>query len=255
MDKVYLVLFDFFLLLFWWQYLDPFTEMVTHIDTETPRDFFLTLETSIKNCKTESSICETYRSYVADVKTIVRYNCENFAVAAYFHTTSPHHVSCGVGDRSFLTKDTIESNAPTENIYKFGNELSSPLMNNKMCLVWLIPDDIYHVLALEIRQNAFYIYNSWENMFSNSWFSGLNDTADFMSDDVTDEKCSSALKNSFIDYKKKCGLGIGLTKFGLNNCFIHLKSIAKIIKPNSEVNFNYNCKNLIQEFKDLKQTN
>ena len=63
---------------------------------------------------------------------------------------------------------------------------SSKAINNKtnekfynpydiMCLVKITAkeEENFHYFKFEVRQNGFYLYNSWNNLFSNEWGSGI----------------------------------------------------------------------------------
>merc|ERR1711925_50907 len=104
-----------------------------------------------------------------------------------------------------------------------GDKLSHKKMENKMCLIYCLGKPWYHghVMALEIRKNGFYIYNSWENSFSNSWFSGLTNKNEF--------SLSPRTQKAFQEYRTKYGLGKCISKKDLENSLkdmVHLFNIV-----------------------------
>ena len=237
----------------YYEFSDEIEGDVFHTKT-SPRPFLLELEKTITSCTTEGSFCEAYRSlYIHGVK-MGTCSCDDFALAAYFHTTTSHG-SCGNHDNLVsLKENSIESSFRTKNITTFVNELSFPLMQNNMCYIKMGQEKCKHsghAIALETRQNGFYIYNSWYNLFSNAWFSGLT-TGNLSEFSKSDSIWNRQEQELFIDYKTQCGLGNRLNESELENCFKKLVTIFHVIEPSSTMNFKYMCKNLVQKFEILK---
>ena len=221
------------------------------------RPFLSALEKTIENCKTKGSMCQTYR-FSTRVSKSDEFNCDDFAVAAYFHTTTAHGL-CDIYNPS-LQKNYLHSKHPTKiNVKRLVNELST--IKNAMCYVAInrryeVNNIFFHALALEIRTNGFYIYNSFRNAFSNAWFSG-----------ITSESLISNLnikvQNIFIAYKTKCGLGNRLNKFGLTNCLEMWENIFNVLQKlegvkisgKYKIYFDFVCKDLTFEFKNLGRVN
>merc|ERR1712034_183693 len=101
--------------------------------------------------------------------------------------------------------------------------------------------------ALEIRKNGFYIYNSWENSFSNSWFSGLTHKTEF--------NLHPRTLYTFQEYRAKYGLGKCLSKKDLENSLKDIAHLFKIVEDDeyneTPIFFEFNCKDLNDEFKIL----
>merc|ERR1712034_83942 len=135
---------------------------------------------------------------------------------------------------------------PTENITLFVDALSHEKMENTMCIIH-VGRHCGHAMALEVRKYGFYIYNSWNNCFSNSWFSGLTNKNEF--------NLSPRKQNVFLEYREKCGLGKCLTKRDVENCLIDLgiilDLIGKHVYKNENMFFRSSCKELNQDFKIL----
>merc|ERR1711925_69621 len=107
---------------------------------------------------------------------------------------------------------------------------------NKMCLIYVRGPGA-HAMALEVRKQGFYIYNSWKNSFSNSWFSGLTNSNEF--------NLSPKMQNMFHEYKTKCGLGKRLTKIDVKNCLIDLVLIFHVLVGKDEpISFDFACQEL-----------
>jgi len=212
------------------------------------RLFLMKLEETIKNCPFNST-CREYnndKSYFTDS----RFNCEEFALATFFHTTttedpdqdkncSMENIVSSITTNSLITK-------PTEDLTIFVEAMSHEIMENTMCLIDVGgPGD--HVMALEIRKHGFYIYNSWNNCFSNSWFSGLTKKDEF--------NLSPIKQNVFEEYREKCGLGKCLTKRDVENCLIDLglilNVVGKHVYKNEKMFFRFSCKELNKDFKIL----
>ena len=231
-----------------------------NVITEKTRPFLSVLEKTIENCKAKCSMCQAYR-FCRRISTSDEFNCDDFAMAAYFHTTTAHGL-CNFYNPS-LQQDSIKfKHRTTINIKKLVNGLST--MENAMCYVTInrsyevdkIPLHQFHALALEIRPNGFYIYNSFRNAFSNAWFSGITNESLISNWD-------SNLQISFFDYQTQCGLGIRLNEFELINCLEMWESIFNVmhrtngVKINSKfkMEFNFLCKNLTHKFKNMDKVN
>jgi len=236
------------------------------------RSFLIKLEETIKNCP--NSMCSEYKCFNNDKSYLmdVRFNCEEFALATFFHTTATkleQDKKCSLENIISSTKLDSIITKPTENLTIFVDAMSHKRMENKMCLIYLGgPCD--HAMTLEVRKHGFYIYNSWKNSFSNSWFSGLTKNnkfdlrfheyeAKFGSEKCLTKKdgenCYLSLINMFHEYKAKCGLGKCLTKKDVENCLIHLGKIFKIVGGDvykeEKMSFEFACKELNEDFKIL----
>jgi len=209
------------------------------------RSFLIKLEETIKNCPFNST-CSEYnidKSYF----TNSRFNCEEFALATFFHTTEDpdHDKHCTMINIDSSIENSIISEI-TENLTTFVDALSHEIMENKMCLIYA-GGASNHVIALEVRKHGFYIHNSWNNCFSNSWFSGLTKKDEF--------NLSPMKQNMFHEYREKCGLGKCLTKTDVKNCLIDLGHIFNVVGKNvygtKRVFFQFACKELNEDFKIL----
>jgi len=149
------------------------------------RSFLIKLEETIENCAFSrfDSMCKHYQ-FSNDVKSDsfmdVRFHCKTFGIVALFHTTMTDQdkKKCTIENIVSSIQINSISKTPTTNVTRFVNQLSRKEMENKMCLINLKWGSYYHAMNLEVRKNGFYIYNSWENYFSNSWFSGLTNETD-----------------------------------------------------------------------------
>jgi len=180
------------------------------------RTFLLELEHSILNCRGDGSFCDEYRCWINPLDENKDYfNCHHFAYIALYHTTT-NFDHCNEGKIfDVMTTATIKLKAETTDIYAFVWAIAT--FQNKMCYVGV--NDV-HFLAIEIRANGFYIYNSWLNLFSNAWFSGLKEGHTFF------ENMSLEVKKITMEYRSKCGVGKLLTTSGLHNCFKILEKIT-----------------------------
>merc|ERR1712034_303784 len=178
-----------------------------------------------------------------------RFNCEEFALATFFHTTAATELE---QDKKCSFENIISSTnlgsiitKSTKNLTIFVDAMSHERMENKMCLIYL-EGPCYHAMAVEVRKHGFYIYNSWKNSFSNSWFTGLTKNNEF----------DLRLTNMFHEYKEKCGLGKCLTKKDVENCLIHLGHIFNVIAEeeykSEKMSFQFTCKELNNDFKILE---
>ena len=111
-----------------------------------------------------------------------------------------------------------------------------------------------HFLAIEIRSNGFYLYNSWKNTFSNAWFSGLEKENKFFKNFKRDEVIDITEK-----YNRECGIGKLLTKSGLKNCFTILENVFYTYYPTlcedgkQKITINdLVCRDLNKKFKALE---
>jgi hypothetical protein len=160
-------------------------------------------------------MCDLYRCWVEEEDS---FNCHQFSFIALYHTTTTNFDKCNVEKiMSAITgTDIIKLKAKTTNIDTFIQSIET--LKNTMCQV-KISDA--HFIALEIRTNGFYIYNSWRDTFSNAWFSGLE------KENKLFEKINLLNQKKFMNYKSECGMGRLLTKFALKNCFKILSIIAE----------------------------
>ena len=199
-----------------------------------------------------NSLCSDYKIFINKHQCdLGRFHCEEFALATFFHTTlAKLEQNKKFRIKSFVSSmetETSISTKPTTNVAIFIDKLSHIKMENKMCLIYCDGKLLDHVMALEIRKNGFYIYNSWENSFSNSWFSGLTSETEF--------SVSPRTLYIFQEYREKYGLGKCLSKKDLENSLkdlTHLFKIAEDDKYNeTQIFFESNCKDLNDEFKIL----
>jgi len=142
------------------------------------RSFLIKLEEKIKNSPF-NSLCSDYKIFIDENECdIGRFHCEEFALVTFLHTTMTNLEQNKKFKMekilSLMTTKTSIYTKPTTNITIFVDKLSHKKMENKMCLIYCEGKPSFHAITLEIRKNGFYIYNSWHNSFSNSWFSGLS---------------------------------------------------------------------------------
>jgi hypothetical protein len=197
-----------------------------------------------------NSLCSDYKIFINKHQCdLGRFHCEEFALATFFHTTlAKLEQNKKFRIKSFVSSmetETSISTKPTANVIIFVDKLSHKTMENKMCLIYCLGNFSYHVMALEIRKNGFYIYNSWENSFSNSWFSGLTNKTEF--------SLRPRYRNVFQEYRARYGLGKCLSKKDLENSLIDVSDIVQDDPYNKrQIVFEFHCKDLNDEFKTLK---
>jgi len=215
------------------------------------RSFLIKLEETIENCPFNST-CSEYKFFNNEESNFmdVRFNCDSFGIAAFFHTTTTDQkYKCTLENiASFMRIDSI-TKTPTTNFKTFLNELSHKKMENKMCLI-CFKKETCHAMALEVRKNGFYIHNSWQNSFSNSWFSGLTNENEF--------NLSPKIQNVFHEYRAKYGLQKCLTKKDLENCLKDMRHILNVAAgedahkyKEKKMSFEFICKELNKDFKLL----
>jgi len=218
------------------------------------RSFLLQLENSILKCTGNGSYCDLYRCWIDPEDEEKDYfNCHHFAYIALYHTTTDfdHCNEDKISDVIITTWPIYKLKAQTTNIDTFVQAIAT--LKNKMCYVGIkdqLRGNDVHSLAIEIRTNGFYIYNSWLNTFSNSWFSGLKEGKMFFN-----EKMSLEVKKITMEYRNKCGLGKLLTKSGLRYCFKILEKVANTYKPGLVKQMTIGrltCRSLNEKFKALE---
>jgi hypothetical protein len=216
------------------------------------RSFSKKLEETIGNCPF-NSICSEYK-FLNNKDTHfmdVRFNCDTFASATFFHTTTTTNQDkkCTMKNIISSMKTDSISALPTTKITSFVDNLIQEKMENKMCLVYLKRGHNYHVMNIEVRKNGFYIHNSWQDGFSNSWFSGLTNETEF---DLT-----LKLKNILHEYREKYGLQKCLNRKDLENCMKDMRHIFNAVeaadphKKEKIMSFESICKELNEHFKFL----
>jgi len=216
------------------------------------RSFLIKLEETIKNCAfyDSNSMCSEYQ-FFNDAESDfmdIRFDCRKFGIVTFFHTTTTEkNKQCTI--RNFASSALINS-IPTKRTTKvthFVDKLNREKIENKMCLINIHRGSSFHAMALEVRKTGFYIYHSWENYFSNSWFSGLTNENEF--------EWSPQTQNILYEYRNRYGLGKCLTKKDLENCLRDMRQIFNVLEGDADkekkMSFQYVCKELNEDFKKL----
>merc|ERR1711925_30187 len=117
-----------------------------------------------------NSMCSEYIFFNNDKScfTDTRFNCEEFALATFFHTTAATELE---QDKKCSFENIISSTnlgsiitKSTKNLTIFVDAMSHERMENKMCLIYL-EGPCYHAMALEVRKHGFYIIILGKTLF------------------------------------------------------------------------------------------
>ena len=140
------------------------------------------LQTKKQNlCKRYECITFKEPIGIADLTLDTHYffNCRAFGMSGLFHTTRTSE------DKKCTMENFVA--AAKQNVKKLSDPASANLekivltifpLRNHICYLDLKKKKVITTpLLLEVRSDGVYIYNSFENIYSSAWFSGLTMTA------------------------------------------------------------------------------